>query len=312
MKILVTGGTGFIGSYLAKALIEKGHNVSTGSRNDSAILKFLREGCNFYCCNLESSEQIKKIVSQLEPDIVYHLAAQNNIPVSWQDPQTTMKINVSGTLILLEALRNSKIEPMIHLVCSSSEYGMVGNDVSLIDENIKFNPSSPYGVSKIAADMLGYCYWKNYGMKITRSRPFAIIGPGKSNDALSQFCKNIIEIESGNKTSLVTGNLRSIRDFLDVRDCVEALIKIAFKGKTGEAYNICSGTRTELTQIVNILSAESQIPVKITQDPKLFRPSDDPVLIGNNSKLKQLDWQPTFNLEKTVIDTLNFWRQHKP
>ena len=145
-------------------------------------------------------------------------------------------------------------------------------------------------------------------MKITRSRPFAIVGTGKTGDALSDWSQNIVEIEKNLKNDVSVGNLSSVRDFLDVRDCISALISIVNNGKYGEVYNICSGVGISLEKIMEILRSLSKRSFKLLQDPKRMRPSDDSVLIGDNKKLKSLGWFPKISIEQTVEDTLNFWR----
>ncbi|MDE1844363.1 MAG: GDP-mannose 4,6-dehydratase [Thaumarchaeota archaeon] len=309
MNIVVTGATGFIGSYLVNTLSQNNDSVYSVSRSDSKKLKDLRIKSKFFECDFGNSDSIEKMFSELQPDVVYHLAAQSNIPLSWKSPSTTFNVNINGTTSLLEAARNSKIDAKIHIVCSSSEYGSVDKNDIPIHEDVKFRPSSPYAVSKVTQDMLGYSYWKSYGMKITRSRPFAIIGPGKIGDALSDWAQNIVEIESNKKEHLMTGNLSSVRDFLDVRDCTFALIKIVEEGKAGEVYNVCSGIGIQLDKLIEILQRFSKKPFSHIQDPQRLRPSDDPVLIGKNEKLKQLGWTHKITIENTIKDILQFHRQ---
>lgn len=310
MNIVVTGANGFMGSYLVNVLSQSNDSVYSASRSDSKKLKDLRIKSKFFECDFANSDSIKKMFSELQPDIVYHLAAQSNIPLSWKDPDTTFLVNINGTTSLLEAARNSKIDTKIHIVCSSSEYGSVDKNDIPIHEDVKFRPSSPYAVSKVTQDMLGYSYWKSYGMKITRSRPFAIIGPGKIGDALSDWVQNIVEIELDKKKELVTGNLSATRDFLDVRDCATALVTIVNKGQSGDVYNICSGVGTPLERLIEILKSFSKKPFNKIQDPNRMRPSDDPILVGGNKKLKQLGWNNDIPIEKTIRDTLDFFRSN--
>ena len=308
MNIIVTGSSGFIGSYLVKVLSESNNSIFAVSRTDNERLRNMRLKSRFFSCDFANSDSIKKMFLELQPDIIYHLAAQSNIPLSWKDPFTTFNINVNGTITLLEAARNSKTDTKIHLVCSSSEYGSVLKDDIPIHEDVKFKPSSPYAVSKVTEDMLGFSYWKSYGMKITRSRPFAITGPGKEADVINDWAQNIVEIERGIKNNLVTGNLSAIRDFLDVRDCISALVSIAERGKAGEVYNVCSSIGTSLEKIIDIFKSYGKKPFERIQDPKRLRPSDDPILVGTNEKLKQLGWKSEFTIEKTIEDTLDFYR----
>jgi len=213
LNVLVTGGSGFIGSYLVSHLLNDNHKVFSLSRTDSQNLIKVREGYEYIPCDFSDAESIKLALNKIEPDIVFHLASQSNIPESWNSPTKTFRTNIDGTVTLLEQLRNSKTESRIHLVCSSSEYGSVEQKDIPMDEDVKFNPSSPYAVSKVTMDLLGYSYWKSYGMKITRSRPFAIIGPGKIGDALSDFSKGVVEIEKGKKRFYKCWKFRSSKGF---------------------------------------------------------------------------------------------------
>jgi GDP-4-dehydro-6-deoxy-D-mannose reductase len=308
MNVAVTGSNGFIGSYLVNSLVQRGYNVYSISRSNTSNLAYLRKSSNFLSCDFGNQNSIKNTFDKLDIDMIYHLAAQSNIPLSWKDPITTFNVNVNGTLTLLEIIRNSKADSKIHIVCSSSEYGSVEKKYIPIHEEVPFQPSSPYAVSKVTEDMLGYSYWKSYGMKITRSRPFAITGPGKNNDVMNDWAQNVVEIEAGTKKELVTGNLSATRDFLDVRDCVSALITIADKGKIGDVYNVCSGIGTPLGKIIEIFKSLSKKPFKRIQDPQRLRPSDDPILVGTNDKLKNLGWASKFSIEQSIDDILNFYR----
>lgn len=177
LNIIVTGASGFIGSYLVKHLLEKNNTVFSVSRNDSKNLHHLRENSKFICCEFSNNKSIKKIVEESEPDEIYHLASKTNVPLSWEDPITTFQSNVLGTLRLLEEVRKSKSDPKIHLLGASAEYGNVKDEDIPINENVRFSPTSPYAVSKLTMDMIGQSYWISYGMKIS-SRPFLIVGPG--------------------------------------------------------------------------------------------------------------------------------------
>jgi len=310
LRVLVTGGSGFVGSYLINNLLDEGNEVFSASRLNTVKLEHLRSGSEFLECDFENSKSIKNLIKKIEPEIVYHLASQTNLPESWKDPSKTLKVNVNGTATLLEEIKNSKTDPKIHIVCSSVEYGSVDDSDIPIHEDVKFKPSSPYAVSKIAMDMLGYSYFKSYGMKVTRSRPFAIIGPGKSSDALTQWCKNIVEIENGQKDCLLVGDVSVIRDHLDVRDAIFGLKAIVMKGQSGQVYNICSSEGLQLNKLINTLKLLCKKTFDVKQDPTRLRPYDDKVMIGDNTRLKKLKWQSKYPIKQSIEDTLNYWRKH--
>lgn len=307
MNILVTGASGFIGSYLVNSL-QQSNSVVALSRSNSTNLSSLRTDSKFFSCDL-SNDSLKDILKGIEPDEIYHLAAQTNVPVSWQSPIDTFKQNVNSTIALLEWARSLKNEPRIHLVSASAIYGSVLETETPISEDAELRPTSPYAVSKLASDMLGYSYWKSYGMKITRSRPFLIVGPGKDGGVFADFAKQMITIEKNNMFPPKVGNLSIIRDFLDVRDCVKALRIINTKGKAGEVYNLCSGKGVSLGYLLASFMKIMGRNFKIESGPIDNRPSQDMILIGNNTKLKKLGWGISIPLEQTITDTLNFIRK---
>ena len=157
--------------------------------------------------------------------------------------------------------------------------------------------------------MLAELFGRTYGLRVIRARPFFVSGPGKLGDVCSDFCRGVIEIENRRRLSLAVGNLEAVRDFLDVRDAVEALLLLAERGQPGEAYNVCSGTGTSVSGLLQAVIAAADVRAEVCQDPKLCRPLDDPVTVGDRSLLSALGWQPRATITEMVRDTLDFWRQ---
>jgi GDP-4-dehydro-6-deoxy-D-mannose reductase len=215
-----------------------------------------------------------------------------------------------GTLYLLEAVRKAKIDPVIVVACSSAEYGLNYEHEIPIKETKEFRPSSPYAVSKIGTDMISYLYWQTYKMKIIRARFFNITGPRKTKDACSDFAKLIVETEKKNSDSIGVGYLGGIRDYTDVRDAVNALWLLANKGVHGEAYNICTGNRYKVEELLTKLIHMSNKKIKIKKDPQKERPLEDPIFVGDNTKIRKLGWEPKIKIEKTLEDILKYWRQN--
>lgn len=307
MKCLVTGASGFIGSHLTEFLLKEGFTVYAFDKKQGRFLVNLSGDFHFIACNILDREQVVDAIARVRPDYVFHLAAQSLPKVSWEDPETTLQINVFGTLYLLDAIRMAGIQPSIVIFCSSGEYA-VSKDGKPIAEDFPLEPYSPYALSKITQDHLSFLYWKAYQMRIVRVRPFFIIGPRKAGDVSSDFAKGVVAIERGLAKTLQVGNLNIVRDFLDVQDAVRAIYLIANQGVPGEVYNICAGTGYKIGDIVDGLQKVSKTAIKTETDPSLFRRLDEPVKIGDNRKLKALGWEPSVPFQESLALILESWR----
>ncbi|MBI3190343.1 GDP-mannose 4,6-dehydratase [archaeon] len=312
MKVLITGADGFIGSHLADMLAEKGADLygiihSKKIRN----IKHLEGKIKLFVCDINDKKAVTRTIKETKPDYVFHLAAQSFVIPSWKDPEKTLKTNIVGTLNLLDAIRQAKIEPVIIIACSSAEYGLNYKDEIPIKETKEFRPSSPYAVSKIGTDMISYLYWQAYKMKIVRARFFNITGPRKRKDACSDFGKMIAEAEKSGKDGIGVGYLGGIRDYTDVRDAVNAVWVLATKGKYGEVYNICTGNSYKVEDLLNKMLSFSNRKIKITKDKAKTRVLEDPIFVGDNTKIRSIGWSPKIPIEKTLKDILDYWRKEK-
>ncbi len=307
-NVLITGCGGFIGSYLAEFLIDKGYNVYGTVFDSTENIDHIKDKINTMKIDMSDKSQIETAVEKSMPDIVFHLAAQSFVIPSWQDTEGTLKTNILGTLYLFDAIRKTGVNSAIIIASSSACYGLTNLDEIPIKETKEFRPSSPYAVSKISADMLAYVYARAYGMKIIRARIFNTIGPRKKGNAVGDFAQMIAEAEKGKRSGVGVGNLDPVIDFTDVRDLARALWLLAEKGEYGEAYNICSGRGHKLSDILEKLISFANKKIDVYRDEKKIRPIDDPVFIGDNTKIKRLGWTPTIKMEDTLKDTLNYWR----
>lgn len=308
-KVLITGSEGFVGQHLVKQLMGKYHIVGL-SRTD-----VLEPGENIEYINgdILDKNRIYELLHQYKPDAIVHLAA---IAQTWKiDPEQVFNINFFGTLNLYENIlklksEDSSFNPKILFISSADVYGKTKNADNINEEN-PFYPVNHYAVSKIAADRLSYQFSLNNKLKVVIVRPFNHTGPGQRKgffvpDMISQ----IVEIENGQGDVLMVGNLESVKDFLDVRDVVYAYELILEKEiKPGTAVNVCSGKGIKFRELLDMMLKLSSKEINLKDDPERMRPSEVPLLIGNNQKLKDLTgWEPKYSLDQTLKDTIEFWR----
>ncbi len=262
-------------------------------------------------CDLRDALSVRIALSRIEPDRIFHLAAQSFVPSSWKAPTETITTNIIGQINLFEAVRSLNLDCKIQIACSSEEYGLVKEDEVPIKETNPLRPLSPYAISKIGQDFLGYQYYKSYGLKVVRTRGFNHTGPRRGDVFVcSNFAKQIASIELGlQKPIIYVGNLDAKRDFTDVRDMVRAYWLALEYCKPGEVYNICSGKAYSIKEVLDMLLSLTDEKIEVKQDPNRLRPSDVPILLGDNTKFKEATgWEPQIPFEKTLQDLLDYWR----
>jgi len=308
MKCLITGCEGFIGSHLADLLVAKDLEVHGMVYADTANIEHLRGHIAILEGDLRDRERVEAIIGQTTPDTVFHLAAQSFPTVSWESPEETLETNVLGTFYLLEALREAGLAPTVLVVGSSGVYGPGAEAEMPLEEGEEFRPASVYAVSKVAEEMLGYYYWRVYGMKVIRVRPFNMTGPRKTFDACSDFARGIAEVEKGLRQVLEVGNLEAARDIIDGRDAAKALWLLAERGLPGDVYNLCSGRSYGIRDVLQRLMTLSGDKIQYRVVREKMRPYDEPLYVGDNSKLRALGWEPGIPLETTLADMLDYWR----
>ena len=315
MKVLITGITGFVGSHLADYTLAKENVEVYGTirwRSKTENIEHIKDKLHLIQCNLNDASSVNDLIVDIKPDKIFHLAAQSFVPTSWNSPAETLTSNIIGELNIFEAIRRAKINPWIQIAGSSEEYGMVYSNETPIKETNPLRPLSPYGVSKVAQDLLAYQYYMSYKLNVVRTRAFNHTGPRRGEVFVcSEFAKRIAEIEKGQKEPVIlVGNLDAQRDFTDVRDIVKAYWLGLDKCKPGEVYNICTGKAYRIGEVLDILISLSKVKIEVGKDPAKMRPSDVPYLGGDSTKFRDATgWKPEIPFERTLKDLLNYWRE---
>jgi GDP-4-dehydro-6-deoxy-D-mannose reductase len=315
MRVLITGFTGFVGSHLADYLVTRPDLEIFGThrwRSRMDNVEHLRGRVRFVECDLRDAGAVRRLLREVRPDRIFHLAAQSYVPTSWLVPGETLTGNVMGQLNVFEAVRELDLPVRIQIAGSSEEYGLVEPHETPIREDNPLRPLSPYGVSKVTQDLLAYQYWQSYRLHVVRTRGFNHTGPRRGEVFVtSNFARQVAEIEKERREPVVwVGNLAAVRDFTDVRDMVRAYWLALDQGAPGDVYNICSGRGYTARQVLDILLSLAHVKVEVREDPARMRPSDVTLLVGDCAKFRAVTgWHPTIPFEVTLKDVLEYWRQ---
>jgi GDP-4-dehydro-6-deoxy-D-mannose reductase len=316
LRVLITGITGFAGSHLAEFLLEDHPDVELFGimrwRSRTENIESIQDRLQLLECDLRDATSVKQLIARVRPDRIFHLAAQSFVPSSWNAPAESLTTNILGQLNIFEAVREVELDPWIQIACSSEEYGLVHEDELPIKETNPLRPLSPYAVSKVGQDYLAYQYFKSFGLKVVRTRGFNHDGPRRGDVFVSSnFAKQLVEVEKGKKPPVIhVGNLEARRDFSDVRDIVRGYWLALERGEPGEVYNICCGKDYSIQEVLDRLIELSGVEVKVEQDPARLRPSDVPVLLGDNTKfVERTGWKPAIAYDQTLQDMIDYWRE---
>lgn len=274
---------------------------------------------NLQECDVRYYHHVYKIISTIKPDVIFHLAAQSYPTVSINRPQETIETNINGTINVFESIKeiraaNSSYDPKVVVACSSAEYGSSLTPENVpIPEDVALLPVHNYGVTKVAQDLLSYQYHLNDGIKAVRARIFNTTGPRKVNDVASDFTKRAVLIEKGKEKTMRVGNVNSRRAITDVRDLIQAMILLSEKGFEGEVYNISGSKVYQISSLISYIEEIMGRKFEIEVDASLMRPTDEPIIYGDSTKLKKdTGWEQQYSIETTLKDMIAYWRQVLP
>ncbi len=305
-KYLITGFGGFVSNYFVKylELINENCEVLGVSKTDYADLVHLYPGLNvrFQKVDLTNASEVKEVLSSFKPDYIIHLASFSSVHNSWTYPSESFINNTNVFLNIVDNVRLLKINPVILSVGSSEQYGVVRKEHLPINEDCPLNPISPYAVARVSQEMLSKIYADSYGIKLIITRSFNHIGVNqKPGFAIPSFVLKLLHAKQNNLDFIEVGDINIIRDFLDVEDVVRAYYALIKNGKNGSIYNVCSGKGYSIKQVLDKISEIVGYRVNYKTNPELIRPSDNPVIIGDNSKItNDINWQPMITLEESL------------
>ncbi|MCB9078981.1 MAG: GDP-mannose 4,6-dehydratase [Anaerolineaceae bacterium] len=312
MRALITGITGFAGSHLAQILLDRGDKVVGVARSRTKTLDYLSQPIEPITADLRDPNAVNQLISDVQPEAIYHLAGQAFVPRSWANPWDTMESNIRPQLNILEAMLSCGCQARLLISTSNEVYGRISEDQLPVREDTPLHPQNPYGVSKVTQDLMALQYHLSRNVDVLRARAFNHIGPRQNPFFVAaSFAKQIAQIEVGrNEPVIYVGNLEAQRDFTDVIDVTRAYALLIEHGESGEAYNIGTGRAYSIQYLLDVLLKYSNIRIEIKPDPERMRPSDIPVIYADNSKLcSQTGWQPLYKFEDSLQRVLDYWRK---
>jgi GDP-4-dehydro-6-deoxy-D-mannose reductase len=306
---LVTGAAGFAGSHLLDLLARDGGGIVAWHRPGGAPPREVR-GTRWEAVDLHDRDGVDAAIARARPSIVYHCAGAAHVGRSWESTESTFATNVRGTHHLLQALERAAVTARVLIPSSALVYASAAEALT---EDHPLVPASPYGLSKLAQEMLGGR--TNRPLAVTIARAFNHFGPRQDPYFVaSGFARRIADIELGRwEPTISVGNLDARRDLTDVRDTVRAYRLILERGRPGRPYNVCSGRAIAIRDLLDLLIARARVPVEVRVDPARYRPNDTPLLLGDPGRLRdELGWTAEIPIERTLDDLLDYWRHHEP
>ena len=311
MNVLITGITGMVGSHFANACRARGWNTCGIARFSAASRQAARDDAAVIRGDITDQRHLTAVFKRMQPDLVIHMAAQAFNGMSWAMENYTYQANVTGTLNVLRCALELAPKSRVLIACSSAEYGDVQPADCPLVEDRPLRPITPYGVTKVATEMIGFQHFKNHGLPVFLPRMFIHVGTGHPPaTAIQNFARQLALIAAGKLPPVLrVGNLESARDFIDVRDGVEAMMLLLERGQPGVPVNICTGRAHSIRDTLDRLVKASGLEVEIQADSGLFRPSDEPLLLGDNSRIQTLGWRQRHSFDETLAAVYADWQQ---
>jgi len=302
---LVTGGTGFAGSHLIELLLERHSAVHAWSNPTGRSAPDGDPRVHWRAVDLLDREAIAREIARVRPSAVYHCGGVADVGGSWTRPALALQVNTMGTCYVLDAVRRAVLDCRVLVTGSALVYRP---SREALTEDSAIGPTSPYGLSKLAQEMMTT---RAAARAAIVARPFNHAGPRQSDAYVtSSFARQIAEAEAGLREPVLhVGNLESRRDITDVRDTVQAYVLLVERGQPERPYNVCSGRAYVVKDLLDMLIGMSPAALRLQSDPDRVRPSDNPIVLGNNSRIRQeAGWAPAIPIEQTLADLLDYWR----
>ena len=308
----ITGIAGFAGSYLAEELLDNGYRVAGAlyPGESTKNIDKIKKGLTLLKLDILNQDKCNSVTSKIKPDFIFHLAAMASVGKSFSMERMTYRVNIEGTLNILQAAKYSKKPPKVVFVSSSDCYGIIKPKSSTVTENNPLNPISPYGISKVTAEQLSHYYYRQFNIPVLIARSFNHCGPRQAESfVVPDFAKQVAEIELGIKKPVMSvGDLSTKRDLSDVRDIVRGYRLMAEKGKPGRVYQLCSGKAIAISSVLKTLTSFSSKKIDIEIDKNRFRKNDIPVLRGSNKRaVQELGFKSRYKLKESLSDTYEYW-----
>lgn len=311
-KYLITGIGGFVGRYFWDYLLEHEPDAQVLGIDMMPDAPWTHPSFHYARLNMMDASAVRDIMASFQPDYIVHLASISSVGQSWKAPAACFSNNTGIFLNLVEAVRAECPSARLLSIGSSEEYGNYPPEAMPLREDYELRPGNPYAVARVAQEMLSRLYAESYGLNIMMTRSFNHIGPGqKDTFVVPSFVKQLVEIKkNGGKGTMRVGNLDIVRDFLDVRDVVDAYYHILTRGVPGEVYNVCSGRGRRLGDVIDKASSILSIKPSISIDYELIRPSDNLVVVGDDHKIRtSIKCISHFSFEYTLKDIIYYFMQ---